>query len=162
MEFLIFSDSHGRRRAVEAAIAGQVRKPDAIFFLGDGLRDIDDRADGIPVFRVRGNCDWSVGARDDVREEETVSFEGHRIWLTHGHRYGVKSGLGGLIRAAEEHSVDLVLFGHTHCPTLETIPSDGNDGTRALTLFNPGSLAEGSFGTLTLTPTVVLFAHGTI
>lgn len=159
MEFLIFSDSHGKRRAMEAAIARQIKKPDAIFFLGDGLNDIEDQANGIPVIRVRGNCDWSIGA-GSVREEETVCFEGHRIFLTHGHRYAAKSGLGGMIRAAEERGADIVLFGHTHCRMIETVSE--NDGSGTVTFFNPGSVAEGSFGTLTLTPETVLFSHGTI
>lgn len=159
MDFLIFSDSHGKRRAMETAIGLQIKKPDAIFFLGDGLNDIADRVDGIPVICVRGNCDWSIGTRS-VREEETVSFEGHRIFLTHGHRYAAKSGLGAMIRAAEERGADVVLYGHTHRPALETIQT-GSEG-RTVTFFNPGSIAEGSFGTLTLTSDTVLFSHGTI
>lgn len=161
MEFLIFSDSHGRRKAMETVMARQIKKPDAVFFLGDGIRDIDDRIDGVPVIRVRGNCDWNVGDATDVPEEETVCFEGHRIFLTHGHRFGAKSGTGGLLRAAREREAEIVLFGHTHRQTEESVPLDA-DLEKRIVLFNPGSIAQGKFGTLTLTPKVILFSHGTL
>lgn len=164
MEFLIFSDSHGRKKRIEEALARQIRPIDAVFFLGDGVGDLDDRVNGIPVIRVRGNCDWSLDAGSSIREEETVCFEGHRILLTHGHRQGVKSGLGGLIRAARERNAEIVLYGHTHAPALEWIPTGteigGEPMAKPICCFNPGSIAEGSFGTLTLTPETVLFAHG--
>ena len=166
MEFLIFSDSHGRKRRIEEVVARQVRPVDAVFFLGDGVGDLDDRVNGIPVIRVRGNCDWVFDATSPIREEETVCFEGRRVFLTHGHRFGVKSGLGGLIRAARERGAEIVLYGHTHTPALERIPTGTEVGgepiSKPIYCFNPGSIAEGSFGTLTLTPETILFAHGTI
>ena len=166
MEFLILSDTHGRRRAVEQVMGRQVRPPDAILFLGDGLSDLGDRSDGVPVIRVRGNCDWAAGPFGDVSEEATFTFEGYRFFLTHGHRYGAKSGTGGLIHVALERGADLVLYGHTHTPALETLPAGTRTASgileRPLWLFNPGSLAEGSFGTLTLRPGTVLFSHGTL
>ena len=163
MEFLILSDSHGKVGAIRAAFDRQIKKPDAVFFLGDGLRDIEDRIEGIPVIRVRGNCDW--GCMGDVPEEQCLTLEGHRILLTHGHRYGVKRGVGGLLSAAEARNADLILYGHTHCPETETVPAGSPIGnrtsSRAITLFNPGSIGEnGSFGTLTLLPDTVLFGHG--
>ncbi len=166
MEFLIFSDSHGRRRNLEVVIRRQVRQPDAVFFLGDGLSDTDDRMMGIPVIRVRGNCDWSIGGGQPVAEEEIVTFEGRRILLTHGHHQNAKSGIGGLIRAAVEKQADLVLYGHTHTPLLETIPAGTPTASgvteKQIILFNPGSIAAGSFGTLTLTAQACLFSHGTL
>ena len=159
MEFLIFSDSHGKRKYIAEAVKRQVRKPDAILYLGDGLSDIGDRWEDIPVIRVRGNCDWHVPA-EPVRDLETLSFEGHRLLLTHGHLYGAKSGVGGLLRAAKENGADLVLFGHTHRQELLTFPDEGTE--KPIYLFNPGSVAAGDFGTLRLTPDSVLFAHGSL
>ena len=40
MEYLVLSDSHGRADLVDRAIELQLRKPDAVLFLGDGLRDL--------------------------------------------------------------------------------------------------------------------------
>ena len=61
MEFLIFSDSHGRKQAMEEAFRRQIRLPDAVLFLGDGLRDLDAN-DFSPstLFAVRGNCDFYI------------------------------------------------------------------------------------------------------
>lgn len=159
MEFLIFSDSHGKRKAVAEAISRQIRTPDAIFYLGDGLADIGDRYEGIPVIRVRGNCDWRF-PEEPVKDLELLSFEGHRLLLTHGHLYGAKSGFGGLLTAAKEFGADLVLFGHTHRQELLTFP--GENGERPVYLFNPGSIAAGDFGTLRLEKNLVLFAHGNL
>ena len=159
MEFLIFSDSHGKRQLMEEVVARQIKKPDAILFLGDGLGDIGNRMAEIPVIRVRGNCDWRF-PEEPVGDLELLNFEGHRLLLTHGHLFGAKSGMGGLISAAKEHKADLVLFGHTHRQELFTLP--GEAGERPLYLFNPGSIASGFFGTLHLENHTVLFAHGSL
>ena len=37
---LILSDSHGHTRNLREALARQLRAPDIILFLGDGLRDL--------------------------------------------------------------------------------------------------------------------------
>ena len=100
MEFLIFSDSHGKRKNIAEAIGRQVRRPDAILFLGDGLSDIGDRWEEIPVIRVRGNCDWRF-PNEPVDDRLVISLEEHRLLLTHGHLYGAKSGIGGLFQAAK-------------------------------------------------------------
>ena len=159
MDFLIFSDSHGKRRNIAEAMARQIRKPDAIFYLGDGLSDIGDRLEDVPVIRVRGNCDWRF-PEEPVVDREILSFEGHRLLLTHGHLYGAKSGVGGLLRAAKETGVDIVLFGHTHRQELQTIANE--EGEKTIYLFNPGSIGGGEFGTLRLSPDTVLFAHGSL
>ena len=164
MDFLIFSDSHGRRNRIERVLDRQVQMPDAIFFLGDGIGDLSDRERGIPVFRVRGNCDWRFG-QEEIPEEETLCFEGKRIVLCHGHRFGAKSGTTGLLREALEKDADLILFGHTHRQLSEAVPAGTQIGSTILQkpvyLFNPGSIGcEGNFGTLHLTPQTVLFAHG--
>lgn len=168
MECLIFSDSHGKAGLMERVLRRQPTAPSVIFFLGDGLRD-----SGFPQFErqtlyaVKGNCDggW-FGSLLPYDEECVVSLEGHRILAVHGHRYGVKSGVGALLSHAAAIEADVVLFGHTHVPLDEVIPAGTAVGshvlTRPLHLFNPGSLAEGSFGTLLMQGDVVLFSHGNI
>ncbi len=166
MDFLIFSDSHGKRNRIERVLDRQIRMPDAIFFLGDGITDLDDRERGIPVFRVRRNCDWRIGDAE-IPEELILTFEGKRILLCHGHRFGAKSGTAGLLRAAIGQNADFVLFGHTHSPFSETVPAGTQIGTefleRPVTLFNPGSIGYGgSFGSLRLTQQTFLLSHGTL
>ena len=165
MEFLIFSDSHGSAQNMTAAIDRQIKTPDAVLFLGDGARDLDRLfLCDIPIWAVRGNCDWSSSDYAD-KTERTLYFEGHTILLCHGHEWGVKGGMGALIAHAAEVGADIVLFGHTHTPTLQTIAAGeqvkGITLTRPMYLFNPGSIGyDGSFGTLTLKGEAVLFGHG--
>ena len=150
-KILILSDSHGNTRGVLRAAA---RHPDAsaVYFLGDGLRDADALEEEYPrlrVYRVRGNCDFA--SFDPV---EGVSVEdGVVIFYTHGHLYGVKSGLGELAAAAKSRGADVALFGHTHDDCCETF-----DG---LTLFNPGSAGVRSSmcGVLTVDKGRASFAH---
>ena len=95
MEFLIFSDAHGRNSGIRAALARQPRQPDGVIFLGDGLRQLDRAMfTPTPLFCVRGNCDFAVSQWEDTPEEQLLHFEGHTLLLTHGARYGVKSGTG--------------------------------------------------------------------
>lgn len=165
LDFLIFSDSHGKSDAMQSVLDRQIRTPDAVFFLGDGLRDTEWLdMNGADLYDVRGNCDWFGGG--DTPDERTLCFEGHKIFLTHGHAYGVKGGVGALLAHAAQMDADIVLFGHTHTPLCQALPIGETVGgmvlTRPLYLFNPGSLGAGSFGTLTLRGETVLFSHGTV
>lgn len=162
MELLIFSDSHGRHAAMQTAIDHQLRAPDSILFLGDGLRDVDRLTLGRShLFAVRGNCDlyWDP----TIQTDELLPFEGHKILMTHGHLYGVKSGYGALIAHAAKLGADVVLFGHTHEPMHTIIPTDTTALCRPMHLFNPGSIGgNGSFGVLTLRGNDLLFSHGQV
>lgn len=109
--------------------AMEQERPQRVFFLGDNYRDGETLADAypdVPMELVRGNCDWDAGP-----DELIVEVGGVRFLLTHGHRYGVKSGTGTLARAAKEKGVDVACFGHTH--EAVNVPS------RDVWLFNPGS-----------------------
>lgn len=167
MEFLIFSDSHGRNERMLRAVARQPKKPDGVLFLGDGLRQMERGLFGeLPLFAVRGNCDGFLPLWEDVRDEELLRFAGHTLLLTHGATYGVKGGLARLETAAAQKGAELALFGHTHEPYLHTTAAGEGLGGRLLDrplyLFNPGSIADGSFGHLLLTEETVLFSHGRV
>ena len=147
-----------------------MRTPDAVIFLGDGLRDID-ASDfyGSTLYAVQGNCDFSprLGDGTGVTDELILQFEGHKLLLTHGHHYHVKSGYGALLARAVRAGADIVLFGHTHLPISETVSSGseicGVTITHPIYLFNPGSIGQGgSFGTLGLRGENVLFSHGRV
>lgn len=165
MELLIFSDSHGCVENMSAALDLQIKQPDAVLFLGDGARDLDRLfLCDIPLWAVRGNCDWASSDFAD-RTERLLYFEGHTILICHGHEWGVKGGMGALIAHAAEVGADVVLFGHTHTPTLQTVAAGEQIGkttlSRPMYLFNPGSIGyEGSFGVLTLKGENVLLSHG--
>ena len=172
MEILIFSDSHGRVEGMKQAIARQIKRPELILHLGDGAGDLEYLSTrGIPTLSVRGNCDLFT-VEGFVPEERTLDELGHRILMVHGHRYGVKGGVGALLSHAAELGADVVLYGHTHIPNEVCIPAGEVVGgvalSRPLYLFNPGSIGrnedgEGlSFGTLSLTKASVLLSHGRV
>ena len=154
MKIVILSDSHGYPAGIRRVMEMH-RDADLVCFLGDGLSDLAgaEARYGIPVYAVRGNCDAATP------ETRIVERAGHRLLLTHGHRFGAKGSTGGLIAAARAEGCDIVLFGHTHLPLESYVTEYG------MYLFNPGSLGhpcEGvpSFGLLMLDGKNVLFSHG--
>ena len=163
MKCLVFSDSHGSAYAIRTAL-NMHRDAEIIFFLGDGLSDLepflDDRSRAF--LAVRGNCDHSAVLGDQlVKKTDQFFIEGRRIVFTHGDLYGVKYGLDGVIRLAEETNADIILFGHTHQPLEKYVPTD-NGGYY---LFNPGSASGGfgikaSYGIINVTDKGVLLSHG--
>ena len=127
MRIGVVSDTHGEAWAIRAclAAAGSV---DAWLHLGDYIRDANDFAStGRPVYAVGGNMDsMTAGPRERV-----VELGGIRIFLCHGHNFGVKSSLLRLTLRAQELACDVALFGHSHMPYLD-------EGGKLL-LMNPGS-----------------------
>lgn len=175
MELLVISDAHGNRAAICEALRRQVRPPDALLFLGDGLRDLPDLPDGrTALYAVAGNCDGYLPFFTEGEERELclLSLGEHRLLLTHGHRFGVKSGCGALLAYAAQAGADIVLYGHTHLPYAEVIPAGTALGglvtERPIYLFNPGSIGQDvdgkgySFGTVTLLGKSALLSHGRI
>ena len=173
-DVLIVSDTHGRLSRLNDLIAyrqkflkdGEVLN---VIFLGDGLGDLFScsQFDNIIVHAVRGNCD--AGDRFSPYGEEMplyrlIHIGSHKIFITHGHAFGVKSGYDELCREAARLDADIVMFGHTHIPTLEYIEKGSIRGVdKKLVLFNPGSLGglfEGSFGNLSLSGDEFLLSHG--
>lgn len=147
---------------MQAVIDRQLRAPDSIFFLGDGLRDADSLRTGRShLFSVRGNCDFVWDPATPT--EQLLPFGEHKILMTHGHLLGVKGGLGTLIAHAAALGADVVLFGHTHLPIARSLTADETPLGRPMYLFNPGSIGyDGCFGTVTLQGENVLLSHGQI
>ena len=160
MKCLIFSDAHGYTYYVREALKLHA-DAEAIFFLGDGLREIDSlSAEFSDKFwiAVRGNCDfYSYFQGSEAERSETVTLGGYKIIATHGDLYGVKYGIGGLIKLARDTGADAVLFGHTHQPFLKYV----SEYEKPFYLFNPGSVSHGSasYGVLTIAD-APFFSHG--
>ncbi len=127
----VLSDSHGDIGRVEQAVKA-MGKVDMVIHAGDFYQDILCLANrtGVDVHGVVGNCDWRVPGP----HEEVLELCGHRIYLTHGHLYGVMKSLLRLTDRAQEVGAEMVIFGHTHIPQNEKV-----DGIRCL---NPGSVAR--------------------
>lgn len=168
LNFLIVSDTHGNEYLLRRLLDAN-RTVDAVFHLGDGLRELEEitAEGGYPtVFAVRGNCDSEVSFYHRPREEELLlEFSGHRLLLLHGHTVSAKLTLGGLLARARTYAADIVLYGHTHDPEEGyRAPEEGGP----LRYFNPGSLGRPydgrpHFGRLTIDDRGdVLFSFGTL
>ena len=111
MKLLVFSDSHGNSAKMLNAITEN--SPDIIVHLGDGSRDvaqIEKQFPQIPLKAVRGNCDIS----SDWPDSELFPVGKVRVFITHGHIYGVKWTLSSLVDEASARGANVVMFGHTH------------------------------------------------
>jgi len=135
MRIGVISDTHGDQAAVRQAVEAV---PDADVWLhaGDYSQDAMylTRLVAVPVFAAKGNCDGQTTAKID----EFVKAAGKKIWLTHGHRYSVKQGVGELVQWGKKFEVEIVVYGHTHLPD--------NQHYDGLLIFNPGSAAEPRIG----------------
>ncbi|HWR30039.1 MAG TPA: YfcE family phosphodiesterase [Negativicutes bacterium] len=128
MRIGVIGDTHGDIHSIKQAV-GAIGPVDLWMHTGDFFRDalVLGTFVDVPVTSVAGNCDGRV----DAKADEFVEMAGYQIWLTHGHRHGVKQNLKDLRDWAQRYEADIVVFGHTHQP--ESIVEKG------LLLFNPGS-----------------------
>ena len=113
MKILIFSDSHGDTAAMHIAVGAH--KPDMLIHLGDVYGDaLALKRYGIPLRCVAGNNDYFA----KINKSDELELSGKKIFLTHGHAFGVKSesGLRSLLEHGARNGYDAVLFGHTHRP----------------------------------------------
>lgn len=128
MKILLVSDTHGRVEHLEEVL--ELEKPDFLCHMGDVegsenyIRDIAE----CPLAMVSGNNDFWT----DLNPEVTFELQGFRIFMTHGHYYYAHSGNEQLKSAGRRNGADIVLFGHTHRPTLEF--------DKDIIVANPGSL----------------------
>lgn len=143
MRILVISDTHKRISKVVDLLEGD-HGFDHICHLGDNVRDAEDIESiyETPITYVSGNCDYY---NPGVSAEEMLTFGEHRIFLTHGHRYHVKSSLNMLREIIDSGRANIVLFGHTHRAMTEYY---GNG-----IIFNPGSISlprdgEPSYGVI--------------
>ena len=136
MNILVFSDSHRSLSGMYTAI--DRHQPHQVIHLGDLMDDAEEVAQHypkLPFCLVPGNCDgW--GTATPVKKQITLS--GKSILLSHGHRWGVKSGYDAAISDARAVRADILLFGHTHGPLCRQL----EDG---LWMMNPGP-AQSSYG----------------
>ena len=112
MKFLVFSDSHGDMAAM-SSVMRKHRSAEVVMFCGDGCNDLAKLRMDHPdkaFFAVSGNCDWYC-SEPNIQEFEVA---GKKIFMTHGHLFGVKQGTDRIISLARQNGYDIVLFGHTH------------------------------------------------
>jgi len=111
-------------------------QPQQVIHLGDMMYDAEEVAEHyprLPFCLVPGNCD---GWMTTVPIKKQITLEGKSILLSHGHRWGVKSGYDMAIADARAVGADILLFGHTHVPLCRQL----EDG---LWMMNPGPARSG-------------------
>ena len=148
MKYLFASDLHGSRTAAEAVLARfEAEKADRLILLGDllyhGPRNplpeghdpmgVAQLFNAMPVrpLAVRGNCDAEI---DQMVLEFPIMADymllplksGAQAFITHGHLFN-------LATRPPYRRGDLLIHGHTHVHTVETV--------EGLTYINPGSAA---------------------
>lgn len=132
MRILVLSDSHSAISYMRICV--DAVKPDMIIHLGDFVRDgqaLSEEYPNIPFIQLPGNCDM-YRLDQDMPEILIPSIDGVKMYMTHGHRHGVKTFLGKLIRDARANKAQIALYGHTHIAYCE----QEKDG---LWVMNPGS-----------------------
>lgn len=147
MKIGIISDTHGNWSEIDKAIE-IAQNPEMWLHLGDCIPDAEylHAVTEVPVFGVAGNCDWPT---PESCYERIVDVAGHKIFLTHGHNYGVRYTPEYVMEAAESQGADVAIYGHTHIA--EAFP-----GTPYI--LNPGSASRprddsrGSFMIMDLEP----------
>ena len=132
MKILVVSDTHRKDENLKLVLE-QVCPVDMLIHLGDA----EGSERFIPEWvnphcfmaMVQGNNDFF----STLKPELEIEIGPHKVFLTHGHYYGVSMGPEGLADEAKSRGCDIAMYGHTHSPFLEEI-----DG---VTVLNPGSLS---------------------
>ena len=129
-KILIVSDTH-RKNENYMKVLQKLGKVDMVIHLGDieGSEYTIQEAAGCPVEMVAGNDDFF----SNLPSEKTLQIGKYCVMITHGHRYYISMGNEMLKKEAVAQGVDIVMYGHTHKPSL-TQEAD-------LITLNPGSVA---------------------
>ena len=154
MRILVVSDTHGDIRNLEEVIRKH-RDAQVIFHCGDGANEAEQMKSIFPdraFICVKGNCDLCC----DYPNIETITLEGKKFFITHGHIYNVKSTLLNLSLAIGEAQAQVAVFGHTHNPLC--LYEDG------VYFLNPGSLRgyKGSYALVDVSEKGILINHQSV
>lgn len=136
MKILVLSDSHSAMRFMRSCV--EAVKPQAIVHLGDHYDDgetLKELYPEVPLHQVPGNCDRY---RCPPWVHTTLCYDvcGVRLFMTHGHKYGVKSSTAMMLAEARAMGAQAALYGHTH--EAENYREDGG-----MWVMNPGSSGYG-------------------
>ncbi|QYH52124.1 metallophosphoesterase [Liquorilactobacillus hordei] len=127
-KILVVSDSHGDRDILVKLLKKYKGQVTAMFHCGDSELEPDDELFN-DFHVVKGNCDYDSRFAKKV----VVKVGSENVLLTHGHLYGVNSGLNSLNLLAQENKATIALFGHTHLLGAEMV--------KECLFLNPGSIS---------------------
>ncbi len=134
-QIIVLSDSHGNKKKLENLLINT--KYDYVFFLGDGLGDLENFNE-TNIKKVCGNCDYF--STEAVTRYENI--EGFKIMLTHGHDFKSKFTKSLMLENAKNNACDIVCSGHTHKQGMEYV-----DG---ILFLNGGAFKHNQYAILTL------------
>lgn len=155
MRLLVVSDTHGDDLILQELL---VMYPNlaGYFYCGDS-----ELSETNPLFKtyraVVGNMDWDQNFPLTL----TTTIEGTRIFMTHGHRFGVNFGLDDLVTAGQQAGAKLVFYGHTHVALAQQ--------HQGMVVVNPGSISQprgalrttgGTYALIDVTPDAVTVQYG--
>ncbi len=132
MRIIVFSDSHGNTYSLDEALH-KIGRFDAIIHLGDMQSDVEyleSIYSDIPIYSVLGNNDFYASGD----HEKTITIDGYKIFIAHGHTLGVHIDAERLVKAAKREGASAALFGHTHRAMMEYIDD--------ILVLNPGSTSR--------------------
>ncbi len=129
MKILVVSDTHRKNENYFKVL--QMHRPDMVIHCGDaeGSEYALTESANCPVQIVLGNNDFF----SDLPRELEFNVGPYKVWVTHGHNYYVYMGSEKIKREAIAKGVDIVMYGHTHRPVID---SEGD-----VIAINPGSLS---------------------
>ena len=113
MKVVVFSDAHGNKQAIKRIIEFN---PDADYVIS--LGDSECRHSfllNLDIIAIKGNYPRDGG----VSYESILEIEGKRLFLTHGHKFGVVNDLEKLLAKGKRIGADVLLYGHTHIPRFD-------------------------------------------
>ena len=130
MKILVVSDTHRQHKALEDVLQ-RIGPIDEMIHLGDaeGREDYIEALIDCPLHIIKGNNDVFVR----IPSEKELYLGKYKVFICHGHQYGVSQGVDGIKKAAKARQADIAMFGHTHVPFLQI--------EEEMTLLNPGSIA---------------------
>ncbi len=130
MKILIVSDTHGSNRNF-IKVMDKLDNVDMVIHCGDleGGEDTISEYAGCRVEMVAGNNDFF----SDLPREREFQIGKYQVWLTHGHTYYVSMGNETIKKEATAKGMDIVIYGHTHKPVIDT--------RGEVIALNPGSLS---------------------
>ena len=147
MKIAVFSDSHGDHdelRWLAEEIIKEHGPLDGFIHCGDGINDLEHiqeyliKINGPAEFwQVAGNCDYAP----HIATWQIIELEGIKVFVSHGHRFHVKSDLNEIDQFAADRNCSLILYGHTHIANWEM---------RSCLLVNPCTTQKGRAALITL------------
>ncbi|CAN5884023.1 metallophosphoesterase family protein [soil metagenome] len=133
----LISDTHGLMRADALAALHGV---ELILHAGDvgGLSVLRELQGIAPVHAVYGNVDDPLFG---LPQRLALTLGGLKVHVSHGHELGSPTPE----KLARQYTADIIVFGHTHKPVMQTV--------RATLVVNPGAAGPRRFS---LQPSVAL------